>query len=204
MSDIKDIIGFLVGVKQSRPLTVEEMRAKFLDQIRAYVDYWAHPDRANHMGHPYSLHSRFSGLAHSILALLDGCSPCIPPVGLKVFPHESDKDYHKARGEHWWSKSILTDANTQLHDLLYNDANGKIWNQAHDTVLQSIKVAVEQYAIDYGDEARGLFTNINFRDSYSEIQGDTDIYEDPSVVYSLLSNRPDISVEGDKLFRYHP
>lgn len=94
-----------------RELTEEECRTAFIEHVRALVDYWSDDDARKG-----DLHSRLSGLAHSILAAIDGCA-FLPAFELKTLPHESDKEYNESNGDNWWPTG--TDIAGGLHELLY-------------------------------------------------------------------------------------
>ena len=69
----------------SRAYTAEEIRNKFLGYIRHLVWYWdTHADDRNTRG-------KLSGLAFSILAMLDGCAIDIPAFLIVPSPHPEDK-----------------------------------------------------------------------------------------------------------------
>lgn len=100
----------------SREYTTDEIREKFLRHVWNLIEYWEKEDR------PGSTRERLEGLAHSILATLDGASAELPSFIIAPSPHESDKAYHKKEGENWYPEnkaSVNGDIGGALHELLY-------------------------------------------------------------------------------------
>lgn len=64
-------------MKKPRVYTVEEMRARFLEQVWVYIDYWAKQEGHDKRG-------ALEGLAFSMLVILDGESATLP--GFMVLP----------------------------------------------------------------------------------------------------------------------
>lgn len=90
-------------------LTVDECRAKLLEVVAAKVRYWLHESRA-----PDAL-AKLNGLAHSLLATLDGSSACTPGFQLIPCPHPDDKEYLEGEGEDWWPDD--KDVGGALHEI---------------------------------------------------------------------------------------
>jgi hypothetical protein len=91
----------------SRPLTEEEVRQRFLDNVRALVQHWERNPKVE---------DRCSGVAFSILALLDGCSG-FPACKVIPSPHESDKEFNESNGDNWFPEGV--DIAGSLHEEFY-------------------------------------------------------------------------------------
>ena len=94
-----------------RAYTSEEATEMFLNHVRALVEYWDGPISSQ------TTKDRLSGLAFSILTLLDGDSMAMPGCSVAVQPHEDDKAYHQANGENWFEPG--TELGWQLHEKFY-------------------------------------------------------------------------------------
>jgi hypothetical protein len=115
-------------VSDPRPYTTDEMREMFLGHVRAMVDYWAHPDREENMGEPQTTHRRMSGLAFSLLVMLDGGAGDLPAFVVTPNPHPEDEPYFRSAGENWWVGESIANAQLhELHDDFYNNPEGKAW-----------------------------------------------------------------------------
>lgn len=80
------------------PYTVEECQALFLEKVREATVYWRDLYRKGEvLGE-----SAISGVAHSILSTIGGCSIDIPGFLLVPFPHPDDHDYVVSMGERPW------------------------------------------------------------------------------------------------------
>lgn len=105
----------------ARVLTDDEVQEKFLSHVRGMVSYW---DKTGE-----SRRESLEGLAHSILATLDGCSCGIPGFIVAPRPHKSDKKFCKSCGEDWFpyndGHGILADISGTLHEKFYADKKGK-------------------------------------------------------------------------------
>jgi hypothetical protein len=97
-----------------RAYTEEEVREMFLKHLWGLVDYWATVEGKDS---PKTVRDRLSGLMHSTLTTLDGCSMGLPGFEVRPHPHESDKDYHQERGENWFPDDV--DIGGSLHELMY-------------------------------------------------------------------------------------
>ena len=75
------------------PYTSEELTGEFIEQIRDLVKYWATLK-------DQTPEERCSGLAFSILSMLDGETD-LPAFDLVARPHPEDKAYFIQRGERW-------------------------------------------------------------------------------------------------------
>jgi len=103
----------------SKQLTPQEMRERFLDQVRSDINYWANlPDKTPE--------ERCSGVAHSILVLLDGCSMNFPSCLVVPLPHESDKEFHIEENTDYFPDII------NIKDVMDNDIGGGL----HDNLYK--------------------------------------------------------------------
>lgn len=113
-----------------REYTSDECREMFLDQIRAYVHYWAttelHP--ASEAENRSEIHRRLDGLAFSILNILDGTSAGLPSFVVAPSPHPDDKEFHKNEGENWWPRNHKVE--DKLRGALHISEKGYV--QLHD------------------------------------------------------------------------
>ncbi len=96
-----------------RAHTQEEMQDLFLDQIAARVNYWAHVDIQPNKGETEA-HARLSGLAFSILTILDGCSE-LPSFEIVPTPAEGDREFLIEEGENYWPPSELPENVATIH-----------------------------------------------------------------------------------------
>lgn len=95
----------------SRAKTQEEVKKEFLDHVRCIADYWARlPDKTPD--------ERCSGVAFSILTMIDGCSGEMPAFDLLVSPHEDDKQYHIDNDEDYYEPQMMIN-DCMLHDEYY-------------------------------------------------------------------------------------
>ena len=101
----------------ARELTENEVRDRLLKQIWATVEYWEKESRAT------ETRDKLSGLAFSILAMLDGSNINIPAFVVAPRPHQDDKDYNKERGENWFPENhkakIACDIGGSLHEYFH-------------------------------------------------------------------------------------
>ena len=93
-----------------REYTQEEVQALFLKHIWAMVDYWAN------LKEQPNTREKLSGLAFSILALLDGCT-ALPGFIVTPNAHPTDKDFHISEGENWFPTGV--DIAGSLHELMH-------------------------------------------------------------------------------------
>lgn len=96
-----------------RAWTEEEMRDKLIEHIWSLVDYWNRDD----LPAAKTQRDRLSGMAFSILSMLDGATMDIPGVDLVLQPHPDDKDYLKSSGENWIEPG--TTLSFSLHDYFH-------------------------------------------------------------------------------------
>lgn len=102
----------------SREYTREEVQKLFLAHIRGLIDYWSYRTYRE------DTRGKLEGLAHSMLATIDGCSISIPCFILAPYPHEEDEDYRKGKGENYFayndSDKVKCDIGGSLHEQLWN------------------------------------------------------------------------------------
>ena len=95
----------------SREKTVEEVQQDLLEHIWYMIEYWEKDNRA------LTLRDKLEGLAHSILAALDGCSMALPGFAIIPNPHPDDKQYYIENGEDWYPDNV--DIGGELASLLF-------------------------------------------------------------------------------------
>lgn len=99
--------------EEPRAYTAEEATEKFLDHIRMLVDYWdGLPERD-----AQTRKDRLSGIAFSILTLLDGDTMVLPGCKISLAPHADDKEFLRGQGENWFEPG--TELTWPLHEQFY-------------------------------------------------------------------------------------
>jgi len=102
---------------EPREFTEEEVRERFLRQVAVLIQYWETESRTP------DLHGKMTGLAFSILSMLDGCSMGIPGFIVAPCGHPDDKAYHQAHYENWYPENheadVKCDISGGLHDQLH-------------------------------------------------------------------------------------
>ncbi len=97
-------------------MTESEMRQAFIDHCRVMIDYWTTTNLDPDGG---GVRTRVSGVVHSILTAIGGCSMALPSFDLRVSPHPDDAAYCRENGENWWKRGVdINDGNLNHH--LYN------------------------------------------------------------------------------------
>lgn len=96
--------------KEPRPWTKEEAREKFLKHIWGLIQFWADAKVDNDL-------EKMEGLAFSILSSLDGTSMELPAYQVIPCPHPNDEEFHRVRGNNWYSDDI--DIGGELHSNFY-------------------------------------------------------------------------------------
>ena len=102
--------------------TEDEIRGKFINHVRANVEYWNGP-----LSEPYDQRERLSGLAFSIMVLLDGGTMVLPSFIVAPHPHSDDKQYHIDNEEDYFPENhelddqIKGDIGGCLHEMLYHN-----------------------------------------------------------------------------------
>lgn len=109
----------------SRPYTQEEIMRQFLDYFSAMVDFWADVKGKNDK-------EKLSGLAFSILSMLDGCAGDLPAFEVIPTPHPEDKEYLKSQGENWYpdvesgDEAVTVHGDHMLHELWHRFRRGEL------------------------------------------------------------------------------
>jgi hypothetical protein len=110
-----------------RAWTKEEVREQILAHIRLMVNYWAQQGRSggldNHAPGEDVYQAVASGVAFSILTMIDGCAMDICALDLKLSPHPSDRAYNKSQGDNWYKAGMVINDDMMLHDMFYVKKN---------------------------------------------------------------------------------
>jgi len=91
-----------------RAWTADEIRDQIIASIWDYVQYWEGIERPKAQC--------LQGLAHSILAMLDGAAD-LPGFKLIPTPHPDDEEYNRSEGENWYSPATAVE--DMLHEHFY-------------------------------------------------------------------------------------
>lgn len=94
-----------------RELTEDEVREQFLRLVWKCVSDWEKVPNKN-------MRERLSGLAFSLLVILDGDSVAIPGFTVCPDPHKDDKSYRSEKGKNWFPEENCNIAG-ELHELFY-------------------------------------------------------------------------------------
>lgn len=94
-----------------RAYTQQEAKEVFLNHVRCMIRYWRDEEGT-------STEDKLSGLAFSILSLIDGSTLSLPAMDLVLRPHESDQQYCAAQGENWWVDGMVVNG-SPLHEEFY-------------------------------------------------------------------------------------
>ena len=86
----------------SRAWTSQEVREKFLHSVWEAVRYWASVEDKDPA-------DKLEGLAFSLLSMLDGCQPALPPFELVPMPHADDMACHHARRQNYFTPVFLAE-----------------------------------------------------------------------------------------------
>ena len=101
-----------------RELKEEEVRDNFIGSIRELVDYWDNVNEKDTRG-------KLSGLAFSILVLLDGWHGDMPSFIVAPYPHIDDMKYHIEEGNNYYPDNndsyVKCDISGCLHEMLYKN-----------------------------------------------------------------------------------
>lgn len=95
-------------MSEPRSITLEEARDIFLDSIRGIVSYWYRVGGGTE--------NIASGIAFSILVLIDGESPDFPAIDLVLRPHPDDEEYLRDQGENWYQDGMVLNSDVMLHE----------------------------------------------------------------------------------------
>jgi hypothetical protein len=93
-------------------LSKVEIRDLFIKHVWAAVDYWKN-ERVE------DIRAKLSGLAFSVLTLIDGCDADMPAFILAPAPHKDDKEYCRNHGLNWYPAE-LTDIGGDLHEIWHS------------------------------------------------------------------------------------
>ena len=101
---------------KQREYTQEEVQEMFLDKVRTMIDYWNNVEKE-------TTKDKLEGLAHSILATIDGSAADLPAFKLAPNPHPGDKEYCIDEGENYFPDNyhLVTNCNISgsLHEQLF-------------------------------------------------------------------------------------
>jgi hypothetical protein len=97
-----------------RPITADEAREKFLELVRAYVEYWANESRTP------DTRQKLDGLAFSILNILDGTTVGFPACDVVLRPHADDEEFLRGEGNNWYVNGQVINA-VLLHEMFYKN-----------------------------------------------------------------------------------
>ncbi len=102
--------------------TEDEVRKKFLDHAWYLIEYWAGEGDSN-VDKNKPTKERIEGFAHSLFAMIAGCSGDIPGFILAPCPHDESKAYNRSRGEDYWPENhesdVKCDIGSALNELFY-------------------------------------------------------------------------------------
>ena len=111
-----------------RELTPEQVEDRFLEHVRVMVEYWA-GEGASNVAAEQTHRDRLEGLAHSMLATIDGSSMALPRFVLAPHPHPDDRQFHLDEGENYYPENhtadVKADISGGLHELLFNRGRWK-------------------------------------------------------------------------------
>lgn len=100
----------------SREKTKDEVKREFILSIRQSVKIWSKADMP--------CEQKLEGLAHSILATLDGVSNDVCGFIVAPSPHKDDAYYNIENGENYYPQNHYSDVECDiagdLHDLFYH------------------------------------------------------------------------------------
>lgn len=98
----------------SKAYTKEEVREKFLTNLRELAKYWA-----NVQGR--SIEEKCDGLAFSILNIFDGTTMGLPAMNITLCPHPDDQEYLKSKNKNWYEPEMCINDDVMLHDHYYKE-----------------------------------------------------------------------------------
>lgn len=100
----------------SREYTTQEILEKFSNRTRNLIKYWATLDINPEYIQPgeTEIHYRLEGLAHSIMAGIDGCAIDIPGFMLIPVGTTEDRDFHISEEENYYP---ITDHVDSTYDI---------------------------------------------------------------------------------------
>lgn len=102
-------------MKKTKELTTDEIRKRFLEHIHEIIDYWQKQPNTSEA-------EKVSGVAFSILVMLDGGSMNLPEFIIAPNPHPDDKKYFIKNGVDYFPENHKSKINSNiggyLHELL--------------------------------------------------------------------------------------
>ncbi|MFW6002244.1 MAG: hypothetical protein ACOCQD_02805 [archaeon] len=96
--------------KETILLPIENMREKLIDRIRVIVEEFAGYENLSNQ-------ERCDGVAHSILATLDGCAPEIPCFDIKVKLNPDEIEFYSKYVGGELKNGETVNQNNDLHDI---------------------------------------------------------------------------------------
>ena len=122
MEKEKEIQEDLKKIGIPRAKTNEEVQKEVIDHIYGMMDYWTRLDDKDIQCFEgeSKMHARLSGLAFSILGMLDGSSMSLPKFQVIPDPHPKDRAFKTTQGEDYYPESEPhpNDISGLLHELL--------------------------------------------------------------------------------------
>ena len=103
---------------EPRAYTPDEVRDQLIEHVWTMIRYWGGHDGSN-VAADRPKDDCLSGLAHSILVMLDGCAMDLPAFKLQVDPHPEDEAYLREQGENFYPVGLVIE--DMLHEHLYRD-----------------------------------------------------------------------------------
>lgn len=105
-------------MSEPRAYTADETRDMLLEYIWTMVRYWG-TGEGSYVDLDKPINDRLSGVAFSILAMLDGTTDHLPGFRLVPTPHPDDEQYHRDEGENWFDPANAVE--DMLHEHFYRD-----------------------------------------------------------------------------------
>ena len=103
---------------EPRAYTDDEIADMIVEYCKGMAHYWANlPDVDDVTGRRKTIEDRCSGVAFSILAMLDGSTMELPAMTLKPDPHPDDKEFLAKEGWNWFDPD--TEVREMLHERFY-------------------------------------------------------------------------------------
>jgi hypothetical protein len=105
-------------MSEVREFTEDEVRKNFINSVRDLVDYWNNVNEKDGK-------KKLSGLAFSILTLLDGGHGDMPAFIVAPYPHIDDMRFNIEEGENYYPDNndsyVKCDIAGSLHEVLYDN-----------------------------------------------------------------------------------
>lgn len=87
-----------------REYTVEEIREQVFKHLWGIIEYWETVKPTSQVRPETEIRYRLSGLMHSTLAMLDGCTIPLPGFAIVPVPNEDDKAYYQKDNQNWYPR----------------------------------------------------------------------------------------------------